>query len=412
MSWLNATLVAAALGAAGCFAEGETVSFEPATGTDVVGPTDPAWPALRELPAAFELPPWLTLPGDGSVAVGWQSSLPSLGWLELVAAPGGELEVDWRAARRIDSPAAGVLHHVRLTALAPATAYRYRVHVHDGVGGGQREGVFVTPGSADFRFVHLAEFHAPGDAGQVERAAGLIRDFRPHLVVESGDMVDDGDEPSHWRSYLRTSAPWISNVFLLPAHSNHVNGDGGNPLLLRLFELPDNERWYTTRFGQVEFVTLDSTYTANDDVLDEPAWLRDRMAATLASDAAPSRVVGVWHYPACSSSYPSRSGERRWVLEHFIAAFRAIDALDLVLVGHDKYYERSRLELGDRTVTHVMVNVGRLAPGSSGGNEPECSPVVTHTARRSVGLYDVAADVIRGTAVAPDGAVLDRFTIE
>nr|MBA2545033.1 hypothetical protein [Deltaproteobacteria bacterium] len=68
-----------------------------------------------------------------------------------------------------------------------------------------RKGVFVMPGRAGWRFLHSGEFHAPSEAENVAKFAAAIREFRPHVLLESGDMVDDGNSLSQWRSYLRTS---------------------------------------------------------------------------------------------------------------------------------------------------------------------------------------------------------------
>jgi hypothetical protein len=371
---------------------------------------DPAWPEVGDLPAAFDLPPWLTVPAPDRISIGWQSVAEATGWVELVAAPDGRIDVDWSAARRLDSPASR-LHHVELADLPRGVAYRYRVHVDDPAGEAVREGVFVTPGAERWRFLHLGEFHAPTSSREVRRFTPQIREFRPHVVIESGDMVDDGDQPGDWRAYLQSSAPWISNVVLLPVHSNHVNGAMGNPFILSLFELPDNERWYSTRLGRIEVVTLDSTFTDNFDTRTEPQWIRARMA-TLAAEPVPPRVIAAWHFPACSSTFAARTAQRRWVLDNFVAAFADTALLALVLVGHDKYYERSQLAIGDRTITHIMVNSGHLAPGAAGGNEPECTPVVTDTTRRTIGLMTVDGVTIAGQVVDQDARIVDEVAIE
>jgi hypothetical protein len=376
------------------------------------GPTDPAWPPAVAIAPPFDLGPWATMPDRATIAIGWRTTAPTLGWLELVASPDGALEVDWAAAERVDDPAAAAaeLHEVRLAGLAPATAYRYRVHAEGD--DGFREGVFVTSGAERWRFVHLAELHAPTDAAFAAEFAGPIRRFRPHLAIESGDMVDFGDELDDWRTYFAVSAPWVSNLILLPAHSNHVNGTGGSALLRSLFALPDNERWYTTRYGDVELVSLDSTYELNPDTALEGDFVRQRLAEALAAADPPRHVVAAWHYPACSSLYQDRAAQRRWVIDELVAALGETEAFRLALVGHDKYYERSRLAVAGREVTHVMANVGKLAPGVSGDNAPECTTEVTLPEVRSLGTYAVEGDVIRGWTVDPDDAELDAFVVE
>ena len=397
-------LALAAIG--GCSLETEVwdpVPDPPATGD---APYELTWPPDAPLPPGFDTPPWLTMPAPGHIAVGWLTRDEVTAQLELeqIAGPTGPPPpVPLHRTVVLDTPAR--LHRVDLGPLPVASGFRYRVRLASGE---EREGVFATPGQPAWRFVHLAEFHAPTESDEVARFAGAIRDFRPHLVVESGDMVNDGDDPDHWRDYLRSSAPWISNVILLPAHSNHANGMLGNATLRSYFQLPGNERWYLTRWGAVAVVTLDSTYNGpSPDIADQEAWLRETMPPLRGGPDAPEFVIGAWHYPACSSSYAGRSESRRWVIDHLLTPLVETGGVDLVLVGHDKYYERSEVEVAGRRIVHLMTNAGKLSPSTAGSNEPECTPVVTDTATRSLVLADVSPGQLALQVVDQDGARLD-----
>jgi len=360
-----------------------------------------AWPADSPLPAGFETPPWLTMPEPDRISVGWRTPEADAGVVVLEEA-GGE-------GTTFSEDAPATLHHVDLGVLPAATTFRYRVVLASGAA---REGVFTTPGLSEWRFIHLAETHIPSEREHAAAWAGAIRAFQPQLAVESGDMLDDGDEDAQWVDYLNTSRPWISNVILLPVHSNHVNGVAGNPILLATFELPGNERWYTTRYGAVEIVTLDSTFNGDSpDIGTEPDWIEGSMAAARDAPDPPLFTIGAWHYPACSSHYESRSEERRWVIDNLVSAFADSGGLDLILVGHDKYYERSILTVAGQHIPHVMGNLGKLAPGGDGGNEPECAPIMTDTETRSLVMVGVASDALVARAVGEDGSILDEFTI-
>lgn len=382
----------------------ETLVWDPIADPELPGAAASAlaWPEDGPLPAEFETPPWLTMPEAGRISVGWRTVDPDAGQVVLEAA-GGD-------GTTFSETAAATLHHVDLGVLPAATTFRYRVVLASGAA---REGVFTTPGLAEWRFVHLAESHIPSEREHVAGWAGAIRAFQPQLAIESGDMLDDGDDDAAWVDYLNTSRPWISNVILLPAHSNHVNGVAGNPILLATFELPGNERWYTTRYGAVEIVTLDSTYDGESpDVDTEPDWIESSMAASREAPDPPLFTIGAWHYPACSSSYASRSVERRWVIDNLVSAFAATGGLDLILVGHDKYYERSILTSGELRIPHVMANAGKLSPGGAGSNEPECAPIVTDTETRSLVMVGVAPDALVARVIDEDGAILDEFTLQ
>ncbi len=362
--------------------------------------TNPPWPADVVLPPEFDFPPWLNMPAPGQIVVSWRTVKACTGVVRL-----GPTRDYGRTERSSESR---ILHHVDLGVLAPATAYHYEVEL-DG-SGAVRKGVFVTPGAPSWRFAHVAEFHAASDSIHAARFGDTIRAFRPHVLVESGDMLNSGDSITDWRSYMRTSAPWISNVILLPAGSNHVNGAAGSSMLRDLYVLPNNERWYTTRYGAVEFFSLDSTYDrlASDVSIDEPAWLAEQAALAHDGDGDPTFVVAAWHYPACSSNQSSRAAQRAWVMTNFVDTLRDAGGVDLLLVGHDKYYERSELTDG---IVQIQSNAGRLAPGGAGGNHEGCTPVVTRTDTRSLTLFEVSGMRMVGKAVDEEGLLLDSFVL-
>jgi hypothetical protein len=367
---------------------------------DSVEQIDPDWPPLTTLPAEFDFPPYLNLLDATTVVVSWRSVAASTGVVRF-----GPSEAMSETAA---STTAANLHHVTLANLTSGAAYFYEVAI-DGTAA-TRKGVFVLPGRAQWRFLHFGEFHAPSESSNVAKFTSAIREFRPHVLLESGDMVDDGNDLDHWRSYMQTSAPWISNVLLLPAHSNHVNGDGGNTHLKDLFALSNNERWYTTRYGQVEFFSLDSTFRENDDVEDvEVPWLASN--AALAHDGAgdPTFVVAAWHHPACSSQYFTRQSERAWVQTNFVNTFKANGGVDLIFAAHDKYYERDVIDGG---IQHVITNVGNVSPEIPGGNHEACTVMKSDRSTQSIGLVTVDGSLLATRIIDENAVEIDAFMIQ
>ncbi len=360
---------------------------------DFEGEPDPAWAPSEPVVAPFDFPPWVNAPAQDRIVVSWRTLEETTGAV-FARGPDGDVHV-------ASSGSAGLVHHAELTGLAAGARYEYEVFV-DG-SSVTRRGQFVTPGRDVWRFVHLAEFHAPTESEEVARFTEWIRRFRPQVVVESGDMVDNGNNLEHWRSYMRTSAPWISNVILLPAHSNHVNGVLGNAQLVDLFELPNNERWYVSRFGDVEIFTLDSTYNGSNP--DVPFAQLDWIAGA----ATPGSFrIGAWHYPGCSTAYASRASQHEWVLANLVDAFDEAGGIDLVLVGHDKYYERSLI---DGKVTHVMTAAGRLAPSTMGLNPERCEAIHSRYDILSIGMYEVRPDEVQAVVIEQNGILIDAFTL-
>ncbi len=361
---------------------------------------DPEWPPDLPLPPELDFPPWVNMPEPGRIVVSWRTVAKTTGRVRFGPTPAyGDV--------RVTSGTAANLHHVDLGVLPPATGYHYQIEI-DGTSA-VRQGVFVTPGRASWRFAHFGELHAPSKAEEVARSAAALRAFRPHVLVESGDMVDVGDDLDHWRSYMRTSAPWISNAIILPAGSNHVKGPGGNFHLKDLFVLPGNERWYPTRYGQVLFLTLDSTASSNSDIGSKtPDFIAEQTRIAHDGVDDPAFLIGAWHYPACSSQFASRASTRAWIQAHFVGPFKDNGGVDLILVGHDKYYERSMIG----SIVHLQTNIGSVSPDEPGDDHPDCRPVTTRRDTLSVGLFEVNGTRIAARIVDDAGGEIDTFTLE
>ena len=360
---------------------------------------DPAWPPDVPLESAIDFPPYLNLMDATTVVVSWRTTTASTGVVRYgtTAAKGSE----------VASPTSAELHHVTLTGLVAGAAYYYEVAITGT--SVVRQGVFVLPGRTTWRFMHSGELHAPSESSNVAKYAAKIREFRPHVIVESGDMVDDGNNLSHWRSYFRTSAPWISNVLLLPSHSNHVNGSGGNATFKDLFVIPNNERWYTTRYGQMQIFNIDSTKDANADVMTaELPWVRTQAAALHDGTDDPTFIVAAWHHPACSSQYFTRQGERAWVQDNLVGAFKANGGVDLILAAHDKYYERNTIEGG---IVTVITNIGNVSPEIPGGNHAACTVEKSSRSAQSVLFIDVNDKTLSARVLDQNMAELDTFMI-
>lgn len=120
---------------------------------------------------------------------------------------------------------------------------------------------------------------------------------------------------------------------LWPIAGNHEYSDAGISNYLGYFSLPGNERWYDVRMGPVHFFMLDSDEALRNsaDMAAQKAWLQPAMAA---SDA-PFKVVAVHHPPYTSSARGPYAG-MRWPFREWGA--------DLVLNGHDHYYERLEVD--------------------------------------------------------------------
>ncbi len=359
-----------------------------------------SWPKDYPLPVQFDFPPFVTMPELGRIVVGFRTTNRETARVHFgTTTDFGLTEV----ARTGD----GHFFSADLGVLEPGTTYFYEVAI-DGTRA-RRSGTFQTPGRRTWRFVHLAEVHAESEADNVALFTEEIRRFRPHLIIESGDMLDNGNELDSWREYFRLSRPWISNAIILPIGSNHVAGLGGNGFLPFFFSLPNNERWYATRYSQVEILSLDSTFGSSQPEIErvQPGWLASQLASYWEQDAdRPTFVIGAWHYPACSTLQKGRAPQREWVMNNLVQTFVNNGGVDVLLTGHDKYYERSLI---DGVIPHFTTNAGKRAPSTEGDNHVRCEPLVTNAETRSILLGHVGDRSMAIRAVDSNGQLLDSL---
>mgnify|MGYP001618370881 CR=1 FL=1 len=165
--------------------------------------------------------------------------------------------------------------------------------------------------------------------------------------------------------------------------------------------------WYATRYGPAEVLTIASERLEEFEAEEQP-WIRRSAQDAHDGDDDPSFLLAAWHHPACSSNYRSRASTRERIMEDIVTELVAGGGVDLILVGHDKYYERSTIAGG---IPHVMTAVGRVSPEEAGDNHPMCTPEVTDLDDQSVLLIEVDETRISARAVRPDGSSIDAFEI-
>ncbi len=359
-----------------------------------------AWGAVQSRPAAFQFPPCVNLKGS-SVVIRWRTATNTRG----TVAYGTTTAYGKIAA----SSTPAQYHRVQLDGLAAATRYYYRVSIVGTTA--SMKGTFTTPGLTKIRAVYLAETHFPSQAAYTREFASIIRQFSPHLLIESGDMVDTGGSFSNWVSYMQGSAAWLPNAILLPCYSNHtfqgMTGGGSNPYMAAAFSLPNNERWYSTRYGPLQNITLDSTYEVNPILsTTQVTWLRDTVRAAHNGVGDPMFTTVAWHYPAYSSGPDSREAQRKWARSHFVSTINTNGGCDLIAVGHDRFNERSVIN----GLNHVQTTMGKAMETLENYNAYKVFRDTTYRMTLLVEA-DQSARTLTGWLVTPAGKIHDSFQV-
>ena len=246
-------------------------------------------------------------------------------------------------------------------------------------------------------FVAFGDFG--GGKAQVAVARAMERwaadGHRVDALVTTGDNVYSKGEPEKFRAQL--DEPYRQLRLTRPLWATLGNHDvqaGHGATQLRYLGLPDLPFVKELRGVQLLFVDANRPDQAQAD------WLEARL-----SERGPRFRVVVFHQPAwsCSNHDSTRDVDRFWVPvfeRHKVA---------LILNGHDHNYQRF---VSDGGVTYVVTGGGgkdlyRL--DECQGREP---PRVALAMRHHFTGVEVRARSLTLTAVADDGAVLDRAVIE
>ncbi len=244
----------------------------------------------------------------------------------------------------------------KLTGLTPDTTYFYKV----GRAGGTlypAEALSFTTRPTDacapLRFVVIGDNRAdvnsgaPGVSDLYEGIIAETLDFDPHLFVNTGDMVKNGDVPQEWDNMIRASEATWSRIPSITTQGNHDTGDpdGDGALYNRLFELPRNdatstEDYYSIDIGAAHFVSLNTQHLDTTELAEMAAWFD----ADLAANTQPWTIV--FFHKAVYSRGNHFTGEEEdadgnlGVINKVLTPLFDAHDVDLVLNGHSHNYER------------------------------------------------------------------------
>jgi hypothetical protein len=185
-------------------------------------------------------------------------------------------------------------------------------------------------------------------------------------------MVSSGEEEDDWQRFFEIEYELIRNVPIFAAIGNHEEHDGDADLYLKYFAPPQQssgrEEFYAFTYGNTRFIVMDThvkTILGGPD-FEQGGWLDEELGAD--DPAIEHKFIVLHHGPY--SSKPGRSGNlgvNVFWMDKFLDA-----GVDMVLSGHDHYYERGEDQRGMR---YAIVGGGGAplydtdGPGNRGGRE-------------------------------------------
>ena len=233
-----------------------------------------------------------------------------------------------------------------------------------------------------------------GDASpdQIELAKQLAK-YPADLMLHVGDMAYGSGTISEFdEKYFSIYGSLLSHVPMFPVTGNHEYGSDDAKPFRALFDLPNNERWYSFDWGNVHFIGLDTEQLGDE----QEAWL----ANDLKNSTAEWRVAFMHKGPYSSGGHGSNSD----VQERFQPLFEQF-GVELVFSGHDHHYERTKQING---VHYVITG------GGGAGTNPVSESEFTAFATEVVQLTHVTVDdtTLRMHAIDGTGKEFDQLVLE
>ncbi len=256
-------------------------------------------------------------------------------------------------------------HSTLLTGLQPDTQYSYNI-LQDSTARGKGSFRTYPEGPVPFHFCVLGDTRSGHDIHR--QIVNRIIAEHPLFVINTGDLVGNGNDISQWETFFDINKELIRNVPYYTVLGNHEQ-DSKN--YYDFFNLPGNERYYFFTVGDALFVVLDMEGPdyetpgylegsargrfwegiSKEYFKKEKAWLENLL--TLNDDAG---YIFVFFHPTWYSVKSTRVAEaaRRRAFWGDIFEQHHVSA---VMNGHDHYYEHA-IHGG----THYIVTAGGGAP--------------------------------------------------
>lgn len=326
--------------------------------------------------------PYLQDLGETGVTVVWETSAPSLGWVEIAPDDGSHFYACDRPQfydAALGTRKIGKLHKVTLTGLEPATTYRYRViskEVLDTVAGNatfytghvytsySKPLKFKTLGNepSEFHFTVMNDIHQ--DSARFSTLAAVGGIDKAAFVVFNGDMVSSmGTDTTITKQFLNYTSSFSGEKPFYMSRGNHETRGQYACTFMDYFPSPTGLPYYTFEYGDVFFIVLDSGEDKPDDDVEyygraefskyraqEAEWLKTVVESPEFKNAA-YRIVFVHMPPVAErdSWYGCLEGNRLFV------PILNKAGIDLMLCGHLHKYVYHPAS-GDANVFPVIVN--------------------------------------------------------
>lgn len=177
-------------------------------------------------------------------------------------------------------------------------------------------------------------FYGDSHVGQSEKGEQIYQQIaddiltqHPNIIFHLGDLVNYKDDLTNWLKFDLITAPLRISARYYPVIGNH---DAYTGYFVARFNLPHGGRYYSTTYGRLYFIILDSNANFSYDVY-QYRWFKSRL---IYARSHHKTIIVIFHHPPIASGGGVPNARK---LLPLIKKYQ----VRLVFNGHYHSYERS-----------------------------------------------------------------------
>ncbi|MBW1809059.1 MAG: metallophosphoesterase family protein [Deltaproteobacteria bacterium] len=227
---------------------------------------------------------------------------------------------------------------ITLTGLQAGKTYFYRLELYDGAFSPTLTFSTAPAGPEPFHFLVVGDTRT--DHPMHREVVGLIGDRAPDFYVNTGDIVEDGDDSDMWQIFFDIEHAPMSQMVMWPVMGNHDHRT--NTLYDTFFQVDSDSgtsRYYSFDYSNCHFVVLCS----DEDFSPTSAqyqWIDNDLSAAR-SNPAVEHIFVFYHRPPFSSGW---HGSEDMLMAEYLHPLVMKHGVEIVFNGHDHDYERSTVD--------------------------------------------------------------------
>jgi hypothetical protein len=308
---------------------------------------------------------------------------------ELILRPPGGVEGRYSPSFHVEK--------TTLTGLQAGTHYDYELPGFPGVTGSFRTAAAAT---APYHFLVYGDTRTRHEVHR-HVVAAILKDGIPDFAIQSGDLVENGEDSSLWPIYFDIERDFLRQIAFFPVLGNHERNTRD---FYEFFQA--TTPYYAFNWGNAHFMVINSDIAnsaANKKARDafwteQTKWLEDELQG---SQNLEYRVVVAHHPPFSAVSTRQGANPEMRALVPMFEKYH----VSIAFFGHDHNYQRN-LQNG---INYVI---------SGGGGAPlydvdKPDPATSQKAISVENFVTVSVDgkVMKVQAKGLDGKILDEFEV-